>query len=250
MPKKFEVWFINTSASKQTSQILDKLERYKLGPMVVENKRQCQPMGDYCFDPQYGLYKMEGDSVQNVNDYTNLDSKENYDDFDEGAGVDRDLINCDKGNFFDLYCGKAKSRGKQVKAKISMWIDVSATMKQVDFDGYESQCKRESMLRRLNMTCKFGSELKVHIFNESKKELGMMDRVCLNSGLNRTDRIMKDIKLSNVDHLIVITDIFEATEEFVEFIEAQKEGSHKGVDSPFFAQDLKEQVPRLAKACK
>jgi hypothetical protein len=251
MPKKFEVWFLSTTNSKNTSYLLDKIDNIKFGPIVAQAKRQCQPMGDYCFDPQIGLYKMQGESVQAVNDYTDLDSKENYNDFDEGDGVNRQMVNCEEGNFFDLYCGKARKKEIQSKTKLEIWMDISSTMKQVDFAGYEEQCKRESFLRRLNQNkCMFGSTMKVYGFNESRKELGMMDRVCLNSGLNRTDRIIRDLKTSKADHIIIITDIFEASEEFIEFIESSGVGSHKGIDSPFYAEDLKAETSRLAKVCK
>jgi hypothetical protein len=251
MPKKFEVWFLSTTSSKNTSYILDKMEKIKFGPIEALAKRQCQPMGDYCFDPHIGLYKMQGDDAKAVSDYTNLDSKENYESFDAGDGVNREMVNCEDGNFFDLYCGKAQKKVKQEKTKLEIWMDISSTMKQVDFAGYNEQCKRESMLRRLNLNkCTFGSTMKVYGFNESRKELGMMDRVCLNSGLNRTDRIIRDIKTSKASHLIIITDIFEASEEFIEFIESTGVGSHKGIDSPFYAEDLKAETSRLAKVCK
>jgi hypothetical protein len=250
MPKKFEVWFLSTTSSKKTSLLLDKMTKIKYGPMEAQAKKQCQPMGDYCFDPQIGLYKMQGESDVQVNDYTELDSQEKYIDFDEGDAVNREMINCDEGNFFDLYCGKAKKKVKKDKTKLVIWIDISSTMKQVDFSGYEEQCQRESMLRRLNAKCRFGSTMKVYGFNETRKELGMMDRVCLNSGLNRTDRMIQDIKVSKLDNLIIITDIFEASEEFIEFIEASGVGSHKGLDKPFYAEDLKGEVSRLTKVCR
>ena len=253
MPKKLEVWFISTTSNKEALLHLDKIESKNTFRNIAQASRQCQPMGDYCFDPQIGLYKRDANSdsnVEAVSDYTVLDGSEKYEKFDSGDGIDRDMVNCEEGNFFDLYCGKAKAKKKISKAKLTLWIDVSSTMKQVDFEGYDKSCKREMLLKKLDRTCPFSSDMKVYIFNETRKELGMMDRVCLNSGLNRTDRMMKDIKVNNADHLIIITDIYEASEEFIDFVEASGVGSVKGIQKPMYAEDLYEEVPRLAKVCR
>lgn len=251
MPKKLEVWFISTMSNKQALNHLDKASNKKRNYRdIAQSKRQCQPMGEYCFDPQIGLYKKSDNIIEEVSDYTVVDDDEKYEKFDAGEGAGRKMIDCDKGNFFDLYCGKAKAIQKANSTKITLWIDVSSTMKQVDFEGYDKPCKREMFLKKLNRTCPFSEEMKVYIFNETRKELGMMDRVCLNSGLNRTDRMMDDIKINNSKHLIIITDIYEASEEFIDFVEASGVGTIKGLDKPIYAENLYDEVPRLTKSCR
>lgn len=251
MPKKLEVWFISVTNNKQAINHLKKIDKINNYRQIAQSKRQCQPMGEYCFDPQIGLYKKNGNNdILELSDYSITDSNEKYESFDAGKGAGREMIECEKGNFFDLYCGKAKAVKKGLQEKLTLWIDVSSTMKQVDFEGYDKTCKREMMLKKLDRTCPFSQEMKVYIFNETRKELGMMDRVCLNSGLNRTDRMMDDIKINNSKHLIVITDIYEASEEFIDFVEASGVGTVKGINKPLYAQDLYDEVPRLAKSCR
>ena len=54
MPKKFEVWFISPESSKSASLLEVKV---RLSALSAKANLQCQPMGDYCFDPQVGMYK-------------------------------------------------------------------------------------------------------------------------------------------------------------------------------------------------
>ncbi|MEX1099496.1 MAG: hypothetical protein WEB87_03655 [Bacteriovoracaceae bacterium] len=214
------------------------------------NNLQCQPMGDYCFDPQAGLYKMgDKDKIQQAADYSSVDSLEDYSDKRKALGKEREKADCSKGGFFELFCNEGKG-AKKVSAKLELWIDTSSTMKQVDFAGYDDKmCQRESFLRLLSQECSFNQEMQVYAFNEVKKQLGKMDAVCLNSGLNNRDKIIRDIKISKAKHLIVVTDIYEADETLINFVESSGVGSVKGLKDPMFAADLKAQVKPLQKKC-
>ncbi len=122
-------------------------------------------------------------------------------------------------------------------------------MKQVDFAGHDKMCQREAFLRLVNRDCGFNQEMKVMGFNEAKKQLGTMQSVCLNHGLNSRDRLIRDIKNSDADHLVVITDIFEADETIINFIETSIGGSYKGVEKPIYASDLKAMAGDVRKKC-
>lgn len=246
-PKHLEVWFLSIDRSAFLNPLLPSTQ---YSPMTA--KLQCQQMGDYCFDPQVGLYKIgEDKKIQEEMDYQAMDKLEKYDNIDPAKSVDRKIITCDKdGYFFDVFCGKAKSKGYKKKEKLEVWVDISSTMKQVDFDGFDSMCMRESFLRNLNAKCPLNEKMKVYMFDENRKELGAFDRVCLNAGLNQVKRIMRDIKTSKAKNLIIITDIFEASAEFVDFIEGKAKGIARGIDKPIYAKDLKKDIDRMQKMCK
>lgn len=246
-PKHLEVWFLSIDRISFLDQILPK---QKYSPMTA--KLQCQQMGEYCFDPQVGLYKLgEGDKIEEAIDYKALEDKEAQTGIKSATSLDRDMIKCDKNsNFFDVFCGKAKKLNSRKKTKLEVWVDISSTMKQVDFESFDQMCKRESFLRSLNDKCPLNEKMKVYMFDESKKELGAFDRVCLNAGLNQVDRIMRDIKISKADSLIIITDIFEAKEKFVNFIEIEAKGIARGIEKPIYAKDLKKDIARMQKMCK
>lgn len=245
-PKHLEVWFLSID---RTSFLDDLLPKQKYSPMTA--KLQCQQMGDYCFDPQVGLYKLgEGDKIQEEMDYEEMDKAEKHKNIDSATSLDREMIKCDKNSsFFDIFCGKAKEV-KKSKTNLEIWVDISSTMKQVDFNGFDKMCKRESFLRGLNTKCPLNKKMKVYMFDESKKELGAFDRVCLNAGLNQVDRIMRDIKISKANNLIIITDIFEASEKLVNFIEVEAKGIARGIEKPIYAKDLKKDIARMQKMCK
>lgn len=245
MPKKFEVWFISPESSKNASAL--EVKTRFLGLTAIADL-QCQPMGDYCFDPQIGMYKpQKGEAPEVETNYEAANKLESYNYKRNGIKLEEKKSACDSDSFLDIFCGKKKT--KKVQAKIELWFDISSSMKQVDFPGYDKMCKRESFLRLLSRDCGFNQEMKVMGFNETKKQLGTMDSVCLNHGLNSRDRLIRDIKNSDAKHLIILTDIFEAEETLINFIETSSGGSYKGVEKPIYADDLKAMSGDLRKKC-
>lgn len=246
-PKTFEVWFISPESSKSAS-FVEKNPIYLA--LTAQANLQCQPMGDYCFDPQVGMYKPgKGEKYTVQEDYQQADKLESYDYKREGIKLEAPTSACDSDNFFDIFCAQGGKGKKREKAKIELWFDISSSMKQVDFPGYDKMCKRESFLRLMARDCGFNQEMKVMGFNEAKKQLGTMDSVCLNHGLNSRDRLIRDIKASDAPYLIVLTDIFEADERLINFIESSPGGSHKGVEKPIYADDLKAMAGDARKKC-
>lgn len=247
MPRSFEVWFL----SVDKAAFLDQLQPHDLpGVLVAQRAIQCQPMGEYCFDPQIGLYKKgEEGQVQEEVDHSELEKNKKYDFIDPHAGHERQMIDCEESQMFDIFCGKAQKKMKQGKSKLEVWIDTSSTMKQVDFDGFEKECGRERFLKDLATTCPMNQKMKVYYFEEFRKEAGAFDRVCLSGGLNNMKRLMQDLDQSKADHVIIITDIFEAEEVFIDAIEASGRGTIRGLNKPMYAKDLKKQLKRVRKLC-
>jgi len=246
MPKHVEVWFLSIDRGAFIEQLLPGVRYSKMTASL-----QCQKMGEYCFDPQVGLYKPDSEKSvhQTAVDHSAVENKAKYDFLPVAKSLDRNMIDCDKKSMWDIFCGKADGTAGPVSTKLELWIDTSSTMRQVDFPGLEKMCSRESFLEKVNILCPLNQKMKVYMFDTSKKELGSFDRVCLNSGLNDYKRMMRDIKASNVDHLIVITDIYEAAEEYINFVEMNG-GSIKGIDKPMYARDLKSEVSRIQGMCK
>lgn len=249
MPKSFEIWFLSPDKKEAflPSKFLEK--KIEFNKSVAQGKLQCQRMGEHCFDPQVGLYKLgDKEEVIRDSDYTVVDELEDHSDKRVATGKAIEESVCDDSGLFSMFCNGKSS--KEVKAaKFEIWVDTSSTMKQVDFAGYDEQCKRESFLRLIMTKCSFNKQAKVYIFDETKKQLGSMDRVCLNAGLNNADRIIRDIKISKTPHLVVITDIYEASEKLINFVETSTGGKVRGIESPMYASDLKKHVSPLQKKC-
>lgn len=249
MPKKFEIWFLSPDTARNALLKLPGESAPEFGLLSAQVNLQCQQMGDYCFDPQVGMYKPGDEPLKNVEaDYAQADKLEDYDYETKALGKEREKAKCDENSYFSLFCRKKTVQNK-TSPKFTLWFDISSSMKQVDFSGYDKMCKRESFLRLLAQDCGFNQGMQVYGFNESKKQLGTMDSVCLNHGNNNRDRIIRDIKNSDAKHLVVITDIYEADETLLNFVETSGVGSVKGVEKPMYASDLKEQAQPLRKKC-
>lgn len=245
LPKHFEVWFL----SSDTAVFLDDvLFQTKFSKNYAQQNLQCQQMGEFCFDPQIGLYKPgEKGKVESV-DYAVTETLENYNELPTARSIDRELIDCDKNMFFDIFCGKAQVQ-KNADIKLHIWVDVSTTMKQVDGAMPNDMCKRQRFITAIENKCPLSQKLDVHVFNESKKQIDTLERVCQSYGLNEEERLMRQIEESTVDHLIVITDVFEASQRFISFIENSSVGSHRGVTSPFTTKDMLETQKKIISYC-
>ncbi len=248
-PKSVELWFLSID---KTTWLKDYLKKHSSSSFYAQSV-QCQPMGDYCFDPQIGLYKKgEEESAYKKIDMAEIEMKESYDFIDPHKGVERKLIECDENaGFFDIFCGKKQKIKKQKQNhKFEVWIDVSSTMKQVDYRGVEKKCYREMFLENLSLNCPMNEKMKVYYFEEFRKEAGTFDRVCLSRGLNNMKRIVSDLKKSKADHVLIITDIFEAEESFINAVELTGRATIRGLDKPFYASQMKEELKRIGQLCQ
>jgi hypothetical protein len=248
LPKHYEVWFLSVD---KVSWLDNVLKTQKNSIKLAQRALQCQQMGDYCFDPQVGLYKRgEEGKVQEEIDLSTIENNKKYDFLEPHNGLEREMIECDESQMFDIFCGKAQKKMKAGKTKLEVWVDTSTTMKQVDFDGFENECRRERFLKDLNATCPMNKKVKVYYFEEFRKEAGSFDRVCLSGGLNNMKRIVQNLKSSESDNVIIITDIFEAETSFIDAIEASGRGKIRGLKKPLYAKDLKTELKRVRKMCE
>ena len=242
-PKEIEVWFLSNSKVTQLNELLNRPQYVYRAPVA---KLECQEMGDYCFDPQYGLYKKDD---ANLEVDAGEISKEKGPEIPSAKSVDRDLINCDPNNYFDIFCGKARAQTKRETAKLDLWIDTSSSMREFDYTDKEGGCFRKSLVTRLDETCGFNQKVNVMMFDTSIKQAGSMDQMCHNQGLNDYKRLMDWIERSDAKKLIVITDIYEFHKDFSDFIES-KHGKLRGDKDALTAKQLLDLVDELAKSCK
>lgn len=241
-PRELEVWFLSAHKKAQLEQLINEK------PFVMRARTaqlQCQEMGDFCFDPQYGLYKKDDIGAEvDAGKVETMKAPE----IPAAKSIDRDLIDCDPKNYFDMFCGKAR-KAAQANIKLELWIDTSSSMREMDFSDKEGGCFRKSMMKRLDESCGFNEKVNVMMFDTSIKQAGSMDALCNNQGLNDMKRLMDWIERSDAKKLIVITDIYEFHKEFSDFVE-KKNGKLRGDKDPMVASQLLDMVDDLARSCR
>lgn len=241
-PKEIEVWFVSNSKVALLNDLLNKPQYIYRAPTA---ELQCQEMGDYCFDPQYGLYKKD-DVTAEVVETVKIETDGPV--IPVGKSVERNMIDCDPKNFFDVFCGKAKAEA-QSTAKLDLWVDTSGSMKEFDYSDKQGGCHRKSLVQELDKVCGFNQKVNVMMFDTSIKQAGSMDQLCLNQGLNDYKRLMDWVERSDARKLVIITDIYEFHKEFSDFIES-KNGKLRGDKDPLTAKQMVDLADQLAKSCK
>lgn len=241
-PKEIEVWFLSNSKVAQLNNLLNKPQYVYRAPTA---ELQCQEMGDYCFDPQYGLYKKD-DATAEVVETVKIETDGPV--IPAGKSVERNLIDCDPKNYFDVFCGKAKNQ-PPASAKLDLWVDTSGSMKEFDYSEKDGSCHRKSLVKQLDDVCGFNQKVNVMMFDTSIKQAGNMDQLCLNQGLNDYKRLMDWIERSDAKKLVIITDIYEFHKEFSDYIES-KHGKLRGDKDPLTAKQMVDLADQLAKSCK
>ena len=250
-PKNLEVWFLSIDKEAAFREFKPKLlEEGFVSKRIAQNTIQCQKVGDHCFDPQIGLYKKtEGKkAVDSTVDSSSVYKAPSYSYHKSDKKVDERIVDCDKRNKFDIYCGKSKKIATSKKVKVEVWIDTSSTMKQVDAKIGPNSCSRQLFLSMLDSSCGFNRGLKAYYFSAARKEAGTMKEACRTDGINNMKRIIENIKTNKSKNLIIVTDIFEASEKFIGAIKSLG-GTIRGVDKPLYGRDLMAQGRRVRNLC-
>ncbi len=241
-PRELEVWFISNTKVSAVQNLLESSPVLFRRPVA---ELQCEMMGEYCFDPQYGLYKK---------DDANAEVVETVKIVTEGPviptakSVDREVIDCDKTNAFDIFCGKSKKELPS-QVKLDLWIDTSSSMKEFDYSEKDGSCHRKSLVSKLDKACGFNQKVNVMMFDTSIKQAGDIDQLCNNQGLNDYKRLMDWIERSDAKKLVIITDIYEFHKEFSDFVE-KKNGKLRGDKTPLTAKEMLDLSGQLIQSCK
>ena len=206
-PKSVEVWFVSNPKTTFLDSLL-KQDAYKFSKPFVENDSSCVKVDGGCFNPQTGFVP-EDENKPIVNREESSKSLKTF------KGRDATLIDCDKGYYFDLYCGKEKNSPKKF-AETGIWIDVSSSLSEFDYSKHGKFCHRRTFVEKIQKKC--GKKVSISIYDTSIKQLGTLDSLCQSRGLNDTKRLINWIKSSTYGKLIIVTDIREYSGEFSNFI--------------------------------
>lgn len=244
-PKELEVWFLTPPKSAS-------LERW-LGPHVRPTSTwalSCEPMGDYCFDPQVGLYK-KNDVAPDIVDPGTVKLEEDLPHLPTAKSVDRSIVSCDPNYAFDLFCGEARpeAAAKKGPVEFEIWIDTSSSMREMDWADPQGHCQREAFLKKLDESCGFQKKVSVMMYDVSLREMGTIASSCKSSGQNDTKRLMDWIERATAKKLIVITDVNEYTKEFSDFIKAHF-GKVRGDRGSFTARDIVGLADEIKSSCR
>ena len=236
-PKELEVWFLTPPKTAM-------LERW-MAPMRPAAKQiaeaACEQIGDYCFDPQLGLYKKEGTNpLAESIDPADVKLDSDLPLLPSASSVDRSLISCDPKYAFDMFCGKAVPEAvKKEGANLEIWIDTSSSMREMDWPDAQGHCHRETFLKRLDIKCGFQKKASVMMYDVSLREMGTMASACQSVGQNDTARLMDWIERSNAN---------EYTKKFGDFIETHH-GKIKGDRGSFPASEIVNLADSLNATC-
>jgi hypothetical protein len=244
-PKEIEVWFISNAKVALLNELLNRPQYIYRAPTA---ELQCQQMGDYCFDPQFGLYKKDDANKEEAETVETTKIETDGPSIAPAKSVERELIDCDPKNYFDVFCGKARKEA-QVNTKLDIWMDTSSSLREFDPQDKDGSCHRKSFMKQLDDVCGFNQKVNVMMFDTSIKQAGGLDSMCTTQGLNDYKRLMDWIERSEAKKLIVITDIYEFHKEFSDYIES-KHGKFRGDKDPLTAKQMVELADDLAKSCK
>lgn len=241
-PQKMEMIFLSPQKVSMILELLDKYEVMKMSANLAQaDMENCTPMGDGCFHPQYGYIEKKTDLPARPELLE--DKKLELKNFN---ATETSLVNCDKNNYFDIFCGKEKAAG--APAEIEIWFDVSSSLKSVDYNKDPEYCARRTFMEKVMATCK--SKVRVSVYNTSIKEIGDHGSACLSYGTNDGARLLRWMKDSKARHLLIVTDIDEMSGEMREFLESNGAKMTGDGVKAFTSNDLIDYAKEFTKMCR
>ena len=246
-PQKIEMIFLSP---QKISMLLELIEKQKNDTLILgltaeadQELKNCQPMGDGCFDPQLGyIEKKPTAGSKSAPVVIQKDPELQLKTFN---AVETSLVSCDKGNYFDIYCGKERPQGKD--SEIEVWFDISSSIRSVDYNKDPDQCNRRSFMTKVIESCK--DKVRVSTYNTSLKEVSDLSGVCLSYGTNDEPKLIRWMKESKAKHLLLVTDIDEMSREMKDFLDIQGAKLIGDGVNPFTSSNLLEYAKDFAKVC-
>lgn len=247
--RQIRVYFLSRPDIKKTSLYpLEKTPQFSYSSLaqtenLKEREVECEPFGEGCFHPQLGYIEDQEKTMKAI-------KRKEYELKLKTINAEEvNLVTCDKDFYFDMYCGKAVKKGKTkpTPSNFELWVDVSSSLRQVDFSQDDSYCERRRLVAKLQDGC--AGKLDVFTFNTSKKSLGTLENTCLNYGTNDGGRIVQWLKDTDAEQVVIITDVDEYTGEFREYLDlVNAEVIGMGV-KPIFAENLYSYFDELKGFC-
>lgn len=208
----------------------------------------CIPREGGCFHPQYGMVYFEDE------DATEQEEAEVYVPTYGDRSMDAsevDLVDCeDESNHFNLYCGGPSENNvspTQAPQPYQVWIDISTSMRRVDYSRDPDFCDRRLFVEKLQRDC--SGPLGISVFNTSLMPVTSMAATCRLQGNNSTQRIIDWVKRSNVEHLVIVTDVDEINPELMNFLDAQGARTIGAGDERIFSSQLTQKLSDILPAC-
>ncbi len=245
-PQKIEMIFLSPEKISMLLEQLDKLDTTKMYKHIAQaDMDNCVPMGDGCFHPQYGYIEKKSEKKPDAKEIADR-NEEKAVELKNFNALETNMINCDKNNYFDIFCGKV--RADTAAAEIEIWFDVSSSLKTVDYNKDPDHCARRSFLEKVQLTCK--SKVNVSVYNTSIKQVGENSSVCMSYGMNDQARILRWMKDSKAKHLLIVTDIDEMSAEMRSFLESNGAKMTGDGTKAFTANDLIDYAKEFTKMCR
>lgn len=245
-PKKIEMIFLSSKKVSMILEILDKKQSISFSSRLAQNEDpQCVPMGDGCFHPQLGYIEKKPETAPSAQAIAEKE-EERKTEVKTFNAIETSLVNCDKNNYFDIFCGREK--GDTPPAEIEIWFDISSSLKSVDYNKDPDRCGRRTFMESVVKGCK--SKVRVSVYNTSIKEMGDYSGVCLSYGTNDQKRLLGWMKESKARFLLIVTDIDEMSAEMREFLESNgAKVTGDGVKA-FTTDDLIDYAKDFTKMCR
>lgn len=247
-PQKIEMIFLSP---QKVAQLLELIEKNKTDSIVGflaagdSDSANCVPMGDGCFHPQFG-YMDKAPVAGAMKTPAIAVEKVPEPQLKTFNAVETSLINCDKDNYFDIYCGKAKANAKP--ADVEIWFDISSSLRTVDYNKDPDHCNRRTFMTKVMDGCK--DNVRVSVYNTSLKEVGDFSSVCLAHGTNDGSKLLQWMKGSSAKTLLIVTDIDEVSREMRDFLEERGAKIIGDGVKPFSSTDLINYANDFIKTCK
>ncbi|MBC7426979.1 MAG: hypothetical protein H7336_00110 [Bacteriovorax sp.] len=242
-PQKIEMVFLSPEKVSMIIELLDKYQVMKMSSHLSQNDMDnCLPMGDGCFNPQYGYIEKKFEAPKN--EATVLEDKKF--ELKTFNAVDTSMINCDKNNYFDIFCGKETANA--APSELEIWFDISSSLRTVDYNKDPDQCARRSFMEKVMASCK--SKVNVSIYNTSLKQIGDHSNVCMAYGMNDEAKLVKWMKDSKARHLLLVTDIDEMSVEMRDFLSSNGAKMTGDGTKAFTSKDLIDYAKEFTKMCR
>lgn len=255
-PQNIEMIFLSP---QKVAQLLDLINKKSTNStrilLAADESAPCLPMGDGCFHPQLGFINRKPDVtvLPTTEANTRLQEKKEIqvekdvpNELKTFNAVETNMINCDKGNYFDIYCGKTRPNSKP--SEIEIWFDISSSLRAVDYSKDSTHCDRRTFMTRVMEGCK--QKVKVMVYNTSIKEIGDHSSACMSYGTNDEKRLIQWLKESSAKRILIVTDIDEVSRAMRDFLEERGAKTIGDGVKPFSSTDLINYANDFTKYCK
>jgi hypothetical protein len=243
-PEKISVFFLSEQLAASLIEYIDSKEQPRMTALTAESNFECIPMGDGCFHPQLGYQEKKPVTLKKLPDTVESDSLE-LKTFNSDSV---NLVECREGEYFDIFCGRAKKQIEGRANDLEVWFDVSASMRKVDYSRDLQYCHRRSFAQRLEQVC--SKKPVFAVFNTSLKEIMDFSQICVPVGANSQTRMIDWIRASRAKHLILITDIEEYSGAFRDFLSAENSTIYGIDEGNFGVEKLMQMTDNLKESCK